>query len=192
MAIQLLFLAGSTRQESVNKKLAKYAASLAKKENIEANFIDLKDYPMPLYDGDLETESGLPEPATILKKIFIEHDGIFIASPEHNSGYSALLKNMIDWLSRPHEENEKPLIAFSSKVAAISAASPGGLGGMRGLVPLRMLLGNIGMTVTPSQAAISGAMEAFDDDGGLINEQHAKMVKNVVHQLIETTTALKQ
>lgn len=191
MAIKLLFLAGSARQESVNKKLSKHAFSLAKKEDVEATFIDLKDYPMPVYDGDWEEENGLPEKTIALKKLFCDCDGFFIASPEYNSGYSALLKNTVDWLSRTHEEGEKPLMAFSGKIAAISAASPGGLGGLRGLVPLRMLLGNIGVTVIPSQAALSGAMKSFDDQGKLVNEQQAGMIEKVVKELIKTTSALK-
>lgn len=191
MTIKLLFLAGSARAESLNKKLAKYACSVAEKEGIEATFIDLKNYPMPIYNGDDEDAHGLPENAIALKKIFIEHDGIFIASPEYNSGYSALLKNTIDWLSRKHEENEKNLVAFTGKVAAISGASPGALGGLRGLVPLRLLLGNIGMIVAPTQAALSKAHEAFDDTGNLANEQQAKMVHNVVTELIKVTKALK-
>ncbi|HPF78883.1 MAG TPA: NAD(P)H-dependent oxidoreductase [Alphaproteobacteria bacterium] len=192
MAIKLLFLAGSTREGSLNKKLAKLAYSLAEKEGVQATYIDLKDFPMPLYDGDLEDESGLPETAIALKNIFVEHDGVFIASPEYNSGYSAVLKNAIDWISRKHEEGEKNLVAFAGKVAAISAASPSVRGGLRGLVPLRMLLGNIDMTVIPKQLALSEAQNAFDDEGNIIQEAHAKMLYAVVRNLISTTTALKQ
>jgi len=188
--IKLLFLAGSARQDSANKKLAKAAAKMADQENVEATFIDLADYRMPLYDGDLEAAEGLPENAIRLKEQFMAADGFFIASPEYNSSFSPLLKNTIDWMSRPHTENEAPLVAYQGKVAAISGASPGGLGGLRGLVPLRMLLGNIGVTVTPDQLAVGGAFGAFDDNGDLTDERQKAGLQNVVDQLIRTTRAL--
>jgi NAD(P)H-dependent FMN reductase len=191
MSIKLLFLAGSARKESFNKKLALTASRMAVKVGVEATFIDLADFDMPLYNGDYEEANGLPENAKKLKQLFIYHDGFFIASPEYNSGYSALLKNTIDWLSRPHEKEEQSLIAFSGKVSAISATSPGALGGLRGLVPLRMLLCNINVHVIPAQAAISGAFKAFDNNGDLQEEQQTKMVQNVVQQLIDTTKAMK-
>ena len=186
---KLLFLSGSIRKDSVNKKLAKEAYNIAKTLDVEASYIDLKEFPMPIYDGDLEAESGLPDNAKKLKKIFAESDGFFIASPEYNSSFSALLKNTLDWISRP-EENEAPLIAFNGKVAALGAASPGGLGGLRGLVPLRMMLGNIGVFVIPNQVAISSAFSAFDGTGNL-NEKQKPMLQSVVKQLVETVTNLK-
>ena len=189
---KLIFLSGSTRNGSVNTKLAKYAANHAKHLGADADFIDLNDFPMPIYNGDLEEKEGIPENVLKLRKQFIECDGFFIASPEYNGSFSALLKNTIDWMSRPAEEEEKPLIAFGGKVAAISAASPGGLGGLRGLVPLRMLLGNIGVTVVPSQTAIGGAMKVFDDNGDITDERQASMVQNTVKQLVDTATSLKQ
>ena len=183
---KLLFLAGSARKDSINKKLAKQAAKVAEKMGgAEITFIDLKDFPMPIYDGDLEDESGLPENAIKLKKLFIEHDGFFIASPEYNSSFSPLLKNSLDWISRKHEETEKPLVAFSGKIAAISAASPGGFGGLRGLVPLRMMLGNIGVVVLPDQLAIANAVDAFDSDGNLSNDFHIKTLNNIVEKFIK-------
>ena len=192
MGIKLLFLAGSSRKESLNKKLARHAASIAEKEDVTVTFIDLKDYDMPIYNGDLEAESGLPEKAKSLKKLFIEHDGIFIAAPEYNSSLAPLLKNSLDWISRKESEDEPALVAFKGKVAALSAASIGALGGLRGLVPLRMMLGNIGVYVTPSQAALSKATESFDENGKLVNEQQAAMVDKVVTELIEATAKLKK
>ena len=191
MSVKLLFLAGSARKASFNKKLALAASKMATELGVEATFIDLADFEMPLYDGDSEETNGIPENAKKLKQIFVEHGGFFIASPEYNSGYSALLKNTIDWLSRPHEDNEKSLIAFSGKIGAISATSPGGLGGIRGLVPLRMLLDNINVHLIPAQVAISGAFKAFDEDGNLQDEQQATSLQNVVQQLIDTTKAMK-
>jgi NAD(P)H-dependent FMN reductase len=191
MTAKLIFLSGSIRKESLNAKLAEVATSMAKELGADATYIDLNDYQMPIYNGDLEDAEGLPENAIALKKLFIECDGFFIASPEYNSGYSALLKNTIDWLSRKHEADEKGLIAFSGKVAAISAASTGALGGLRGLVPLRILLGNIGVTVIPQQLAVSKANESFDDKGNLIDDKQKQTLQNVVQQFIKTTEALK-
>lgn len=182
---KLLFLSGSIRKDSLNKKLAKQAYAIAKELNADATYIDLKDFPMPIYDGDTEDESGLPENAKKLKQLFIEHDGFFIASPEYNSSFSALLKNSLDWISRLHMENEPSLVAFRGKVAAISAASPGGFGGLRGLVPLRMMLSNIGVIMVPTQIAISFASNVFDEAGNLSDEKQKSMLKGVVEQFID-------
>lgn len=186
MSAKLLFLAGSARKDSLNKKLAKAATKIAEEQGATATFVDLKDYEMPIYDGDWEDKNGVPDAAKKLKQIFMDHDGFFIASPEYNSGYSPLLKNTIDWMTRPMGDDVPGLAAFDGKIGAISAASPGGLGGMRGLVQLRMLLGNINVHLIPAQAAISSAHESFDDEGNLTNEQQAKMLHNVVEQLVKT------
>ena len=191
MTAKLLFLSGSIREASLNAKLAQVASEIAKNAGADASYIDIADYPMPLYNGDLEDAEGIPETAIALKKLFIECDGFFIASPEYNSSYSALLKNTIDWLSRTHEETEKPLAAFKGKVAAICGASPGALGGLRGLVTLRMLLGNIGIHVIPQQLAVSKAMESFDDKGNLVDDKQKQTLQNVVEELIRITEALK-
>jgi len=188
---KVLFLSGSARKDSINKKLAKLAANMAEVAGAEVTFIDLKDYEMPLYNGDLEMEQGLPENAKKLKQVFIENDGFFIASPEYNSSYSALLKNTIDWMSRAHEENETPLVAYKGKVAALGATSPGALGGLRGLVPLRMLLGNIGVTVIPTQIAIGAGFKAFDEEGQLLDEGQAKMLQATIDELLRTADRLK-
>lgn len=188
---KLLFLAGSSRKDSTNKKLAQLAANMTIQTGVEAVFIDLNDYEMPLYNGDLEDEQGLPENTKKLKQLFVESDGLFIASPEYNGSFSALLKNTLDWVSRAHLENEPPLSAYKGKVAAISAVSPGPLGGLRGLVPLRMLLGNIGVTVTPTQVAIGSGFQAFDSDGNLVDERQAGMLKATIDELVNTTQALK-
>lgn len=186
----LLFLAGSARKESINKKLAQLASELAKKAGAQVRYIDLKDFEMPLYDGDLEDQQGIPENAKKLKQLFVAHDGFFIASPEYNSLMSPLLKNSLDWISRPHEENEGPLIAFKGKVAALGAVSRGGLGGLRGLVPLRMMLGNIGAIVIPSQAAIGNGFQAFDDNGQLTDENQAALLNATVNELVKVANKM--
>ena len=179
MPVKLLFFAGSNRQASLNKRLAKAASSMAAEFGAEVTFIDLKDYEMPLYCGDLEANEGVPEAAKRLAELVQSHDGVFIASPEYNSAFSPLLKNAIDWASRATDKNEPPLVAYKGKFAAIMATSPGGLGGMRGLVFLRMLLGNIGVTVIPDQQAVPSAFSAFDEAGALSDEQTRDKVKGL-------------
>ncbi len=182
---KLLFFAGSARKESLNKKLAKLAADMARDAGAHVTYIDLKDFEMPLYDGDVEAQNGIPENAQKLKQLFVDHDGFFIASPEYNSSMSPLLKNTLDWISRPHEENEASLIAFNGKVAALGAVSPGGLGGLRGLVPLRMMLGNIGVTVVPSQVAVGSGFQAFDENEHLKNDNQAEMLKATIGEFVK-------
>jgi len=188
---KILVFAGSARKASTNKQLAALAAHTAKEAGAEVTLIDLADFDLPIYNGDIEADTGLPENAKRLKHLFVEHDGFFIASPEYNSSISAVLKNALDWISRPHTENEPGLWAFQDKVAAIGSVAPGALGGLRGLVPLRMMLCNIGVTVVPSQVAVANGFEAFDDDGALVAEMPAGMLKTTISQLVKTTAALK-
>lgn len=163
---KILALAGSLRKDSFNKKLVKIAAAGARKAGAEVAIVDLADYPLPLYDGDLEAEKGIPENAKKLKKLFIEHNGFLFASPEYNSSVSGTFKNVIDWVSRP-DKGEAPLIGFKGKIATIMSASPGALGGLRGLVHLKAILGNMGVVVLPDQVTVSVAHEAFNEDGQL-------------------------
>lgn len=188
---KLLFLSGSTRKDSLNIKLANLAAKMAKDAGADVTLIDLKDFDMPIYNGDLESENGLPESAKKLKKLFAEYDGFFIASPEYNSSFSPLLKNSLDWISRKENDEEEALIAYKGKVAAIGAASPSWRGGLRGLVPLRMMLSNIGVFVTPTQTIISAAHKAFNDDGTLKDPMHTTMLKDTIDEFILTAEKLK-
>ena len=187
---KFLFFAGSARKASTNKQLAALAAGIAKAKGADVTLIDLKDFQMPIYDGDLEADAGLPEAARRLKQLFIDHDGIFIASPEYNSSISPLLKNALDWISRPHAQDEPPLVAYTGKVMAIGSVAPGALGGLRGLVPLRMMLGNIAVTVVPNQVAISQGFTAFDDAGDLIDPAQAAMLEATINALLTTTNAI--
>jgi chromate reductase len=164
--INLVAFAGSTRAQSYNKKLVKIAAEGAKAAGAEVVFIDLRDYPMPLFDEDLEKEKGMPEAAARFKKTLVENEGFLLSAPEYNSSITAVLKNVIDWASRS-SPGEAPLLAFQGKFAALMSASPGGLGGLRGLVHVRSILGNIGVHVIPDQIAVSRAFEAFNEDGSL-------------------------
>src|SRR5271155_4219405 len=166
MKPRILAFAGSTRRESFNKKLVAIAAKGAREAGAEVTLIDLKDFPLPLFDQDLEAEQGMPDNGTKLKKLFIDHDGLLIATPEYNSSFPAVLKNAIDWVSRP-APGEPSLVGFRSKVATLMSASPGALGGLRALVHVRSILGNIGVIILPDQIAVAQAHEAFHADGSL-------------------------
>ncbi len=187
---KILAFAGSMRKDSFNKKLVKVAAEAARAAGAEVTVIDLKDFVLPVYDGDLESASGLPENAKKLKKLFLEHQGLLISSPEYNASIPGGLKNMIDWVSRTESKEEKPLACFEKKTAAILSASPGALGGMRGLVPLRALLGNIGVLVLPGQLCVGKAHEAFDEKGALKDAKQDAAVKKIASDLVQMLTKL--
>ena len=180
----ILCFAGSLRKQSLNKQLAKQAAVLATMLGADGQFIDLADYPMPLYNGDEEAAHSLPESTKTLKAMFTMADGLFIVSPEYNSSFSPLLKNTIDWVSRSHVEGEPSLSAYRGKIAGIASVSPGRLGGLRGLTPLRMLLSNIGVTVVPRQVAVSSAYEKVDDQGVYNDEAMLKGIEQILSDMI--------
>lgn len=188
---KILAFAGSTRQGSFNKKLVKVVAAGARDAGAEVTEIDLRDFPMPLYDGDLEANEGLPEHAKRLKVLFKEHHGLLISAPEYNGGMSAVLKNAIDWVSR-REGDEAALAAYKDKVAGLVAASPGRLGGLRGLVHTRQILTNIGVLVIPQQHALSGAGDAFDDDGVLKDSTAEATVTGIGARVARTIAALQR
>jgi NAD(P)H-dependent FMN reductase len=163
-APQILAFAGSARRQSFNKRLIKIAAGGAEAAGAKVTLIDLADYPLPLFNQDLEAEQGLPEKAIELKKLFLENDGLLLSCPEYNSSITPLLKNTIDWVSR-QAPGEGPLAAYKGKVATLMSASPGRLGGLRGLVHVRAILSNIGVLVTPEQIAVAEAHGSFTPDG---------------------------
>lgn len=163
---KILAFAGSARRESWNRQLVRIAAAGAVSAGAEVTVIDLADYPLPLFNEDLEREEGTPENVLRLKELFFQHNGLLIASPEYNSSITPLLKNTIDWVSRK-AEGEQPLQAYRGKYAALMSTSPGVLGGLRGLVHVRAILGNIGVLVIPDQVAVPRAAEAFQADGSL-------------------------
>lgn len=189
--IKLVAFAGSTRKDSYNKKVVKAAAEAARKAGAEVELVDLADYPMPFYDGDLEAAGAYPENASKLKKIFVESDGFLISSPEYNSSYSGVMKNAIDWVSRPETKDEPGLMAFKGKYAGLMAASPGALGGLRGLFALRELLQNIQVTVLPNMQAVGSVMNVLDDQGGIKDEKTAKNIEGVAKGLVETLQKLR-
>lgn len=187
---KLLAFAGSTRKDSYNKKLVQVAANGARAVGAEVTYIDLRDLTMPLFDEDLEQEQGTPENARKFKELMIAHDGLLIACPEYNSSITPVLKNAIDWASRPGE-NEPPLAAFVDKVAAIMSASPGALGGLRGLVTVRSILGNIKVIVLPDQIAVPKAYEAFNPDGSLVDAKQQESVEKLGANVANVVAKLK-
>jgi chromate reductase len=190
MMPRILAFAGSLRRESFNKKLVAIAAHGAREAGAEVTLIELMDFPLPLFDQDLEAEQGMSENGKKLKKLFIDHDGFLIASPEYNSSITAVLKNALDWVSRP-APNEPPLVGFKGKLATLMSASPGALGGLRGLVHVRSILGNIGVLVLPDQIAVAKAHEAFHADGSLKDPKQQAGIEGLGKTLASFLAKLK-
>lgn len=179
---RIAVFAGSSRRASFNRLLAAEVAELASDAGAEVSLIELGDYPLPIYNGDFEAEHGLPDNAAKLKTLFSEQHGFIICSPENNGSVSALLKNTIDWCSR--QGGPAGSVPFAGKVAALMAASPGALGGLRGLVTLRAILQTLGVTTLAEQYALSRAHEAFDANGDLKDPASRKAVQAVVKRLV--------
>lgn len=186
---RILAFAGSTRRESWNKKLIRVAAKGAGDTGAAVTLVDLADFPMPMYDGDLEAEKGIPEKGREFKDLLRRHQGFLMSCPEYNSSISGVLKNVIDWASR-RENDEKPLECFRGKVVSLMSASPGRLGGLRGLVHVRAILGNIGCIVLPNQVAVPSANDAFDPEGRLRDGGLREQVENLGSELAGTISRL--
>ena len=172
--MKILVFAGSLRADSCNKKFAREAARLAKEAGHDAEFLDLKDYPMPVYDGDIEATSGIPERTKALSTKIAEAHGIILATPEYNAGIPGALKNVIDWLSR-----DKP-VTLKDKHLLLLAASPGALGGTRALWHTRKPFEQLGVHVYPSMMGLNDAYNAFDSAGKLKDEKKLQQLKDVV------------
>lgn len=183
MQPRILAFAGSTRTQSHNKKLVALASRIARDAGAEVTLIDLREFAMPFYDGDLEAQSGLPERARALKQLMLDHHAFLLSCPEYNSSISAVLKNAIDWVSRP-VPNEPAGVAFKGKWAALMAASPGNLGGVRGLFTVRQVLTTLGTIVLPAQLAVARAQEAFGEDGALKEPAQHAMLTAIVGDLV--------
>ncbi len=190
MQPKFLAFAGSTRSASLNKLLAACAAQAARRQGVEVTQIDLRDYPLPLYDGDLESASGMPDNALAIRRTMADHHGVILSCPEYNSAITAVLKNTIDWISRP-VPNEPALAAFASKTAALFAATPGTLAGIRTLASVRSILSSLGMIVIPEQFGLGSAASAFDQHGEPIDEQVKTRIDDVIAQLIQVTSGLE-
>ena len=182
--LRVLAFAGSTRRASLNRTLVRIAAAGARGAGAAVNEIDLRDYRLPVFDQDDEAEGGKPAPAEALKQQLIDHEAWLVAAPEHNSSITAVLKNGIDWASRPDPGDAGPLVAFRGKLVVLMSASPGVLGGLRGLVHVRAILGNLGCVVLPDQVAVPRAHEAFDAEGRLVDSQQYQRVQGLGRTLV--------
>ena len=183
---QLLIFAGSTRQQSFNRKLAHATAAIAREAGATVTLLELADFDIPLYNADLEAQ-GTPADVVRLKQALFDHPGWIICSPEYNGSYTALLKNTIDWASSPiagdadWSDGVKP---FRDTVVGMLSASNGRLGGLRAQSHLAPLLTNLECWLAPRAYALSGAASAFDDHGALVAEEHRQGVRAVVEQVL--------
>jgi chromate reductase, NAD(P)H dehydrogenase (quinone) len=182
--LRILAFSGSARRESLNKKLLAVAIEATRAAGAEVTLHDFKEFPIPMYDGDLEDAEGIPANAQKLIELITQHAGLLIASPEYNSQNAPLLKNAIDWCTRT---DENPLIG---KVAGIVSASPGMFGGIRSQTLLRQLLIHLGCHVVPVTCVLPHADKAFDENGALKDERSRKSVQAVATQLVRITTKL--
>ena len=187
---KILAFAGSLRKDSLNKKAVKIAVEGARKAGAEVTYIDLKDFPVPIYDGDIEANEGLPENAVKLQDLMFEHDGFLISSPEYNSGISGTFKTYIDWTSRPREGRNAGA-SYADKYASIMSASPGGLGGIRALPNVRTILASMGVNVLAQDFALSKAHEAFDENGNAKAEFIQNALENLGKNLAEILIKVK-
>jgi NAD(P)H-dependent FMN reductase len=182
----ILVFAGSIRTGSFNARLAALAAKELALGGADVTRISLEDYPLPLYNGDDETQSGPPAHARNLKRLMMEHHGVFIASPEYNASVTPLLKNTIDWISRVRERGEPPLAAFKNRIFALGGASDSPYGALRSLMALRQVLElGCGALVIPEQITLFRASEAFDDMDNLKEERAAASLQRVVQRLAD-------
>lgn len=185
-ALKILVIPGSIRTGSLNERLAAVIVKELALRDVEVTRISLADYPLPIYDGDLESKSGVPKNAVDLKRMIGAHHGVFIVSPEYNSSVPPLLKNAIDWVTRVRDRNETFGQVFRERAFAIGAASDGKFGGLRVLMALRQILAlGCGATVVPQQVALSFADQAFDDMDRFKDEGDAIMLRAAVKQLID-------
>ncbi|MDJ1158912.1 NAD(P)H-dependent oxidoreductase [Chelatococcus sp. SYSU_G07232] len=182
---RILVFSGSVRSGSLNGKLAALAARRLREAGGEVREVSLKNYPLPIYDGDDEARDGVPANARALHGLFASHAGIFIASPEYNAGVAPIVKNTIDWVSRV-KDGGGAAAAFARPVFGIGAASPGGFGGYRGLTALRhsLVLG-LSALVLPEMVSVGAAQDAFDEAGELKNERSAGLLATLAKRLVE-------
>ena len=187
----ILALSGSIRAGSFNTKLLGTICRDLALMDCSVTRISLEDYPLPLYNGDLEASDGIPENAVKLAQLFDGHDGYFIISPEYNGSLSPLLKNTIDWISRVHEAEGKPVSPFRGKVAAIGAASPGGMGGISMLYHLRQILVRLGALVVSEQVAVGNAGKVFDDMDKITDERTADFLQKCCESLVFSASRMR-
>jgi chromate reductase len=184
-ALKILVIPGSLRSGSLNARLAAAAAHEFALAGAEVTRISLADFPLPIYDGDLQTKSGVPKNAVNLKRMMSAHHGVLIVTPEYNSSVPALVKNTIDWVTRVQDAHESRGQVFRERAFAIAAASENRLGGTRSLAALRLILSACHAVVIPNQLALSYASAAYDDMDRLKHPADIEALKALVRQLIE-------
>lgn len=187
---KILIVPGSNRGGSYNARLAASAQKVLSTMECDVTRISLRDYPMPIYDGDLEAQKGAPENVVRLVKLFEAHDGVILVSPEYNASMTPLLKNALDWMSLTTKDSSGPISAYKNTIFALAAASPGVFGGIRGLSHLRDVLTSIGATVIAPQVCVGNAESAFDDMDQLINERARGLLKQVCESLVNSSRLL--
>ena len=185
---KILIFAGSARAASLNGKLAALAGKRLAIRDAEVTHISLKDYPLPIYDGDYEAENGVPANAGKLARLFKEQHGIFMTCPEYNAGITPLLKNTLDWISRYKEPNDPSMAAFRKKVFALGAVSPGRFGGIRGLIGMRTILEvGLGSAVLPQMLSIANGGSAFTDKGDLSEDRVSAQLDSLIDDMLQAT-----
>lgn len=187
-AVKILVFAGSIRTGAFSGKLAAAAAKAIALADGDVTLISLADYPMPIYDADLEEEKGIPDNAMKLARLMAAQHGVFIATPEYNHSLPPLLKNAIDWISRPKAGHE-----HRHKVFGIGSSSNGLIGGARALIDLRKVVSTgLGALVIPEQISVSTAGKAFDEAGHLADKVPAELLERVAQKLVATAGALRE
>lgn len=189
--VKILVIPGSLRTGSLNAKLASAAIDALARAGADAVRLSLGDFPLPIYDGDFEVESGVPKHAVNLKRMIGAHHGVLLVTPEYNSSPPALLKNAIDWVSRVQDANETGGQIFRERPFALASASGGRLGGMRCLAALRLILSGCGATVIPNQMALSFADQAYDDRDRLKHQSDSDALNAMARQLIDVAQQMK-
>jgi NAD(P)H-dependent FMN reductase len=191
LPIKILVIPGSLRTGSHNAKLAAAATDALVRADAVVTQLSLGDFPLPIYDGDFEAQSGVPKHAINLKRMLSAHHGVLLVSPEYNSAPPALLKNAIDWISRVEDGDETQGAVFRGRPFAIAAASEGKLGGTRGLAALRLILSGCRATVIPNQVALSFAHEAYDDLDRLRHPADKAALQDMARQLIDVAQQMR-
>lgn len=172
--MNILLFAGSLRRDSLNKQFARAAAEMVKSAGHNAEYVDLKDYALPVYDGDIEASEGIPAAAKALGGKIAAADALIISAPEYNGSIASPLKNLLDWLSR-----DKPM-SLGNKPLLLLGASPGALGAVRGLWHTRVPFEALGVHVFPSMMGLPGAAQAFDENGALKDERQREQLKKLI------------
>ena len=190
---RIVVMAGSRRREGLSRRVAQVCARAVRAAGAEVELIDLDDYPAPLYDGDLEAASGLPEAIVRLQRVLHASDGVLVVNPEYNGSLTPLLKNTLDWCSRPNPADLERSggKVYAGRAAAVVGSSPGALGGMRVLFHVRDVLGYLGMQVIPQQLAVGKAGEAVGADGRLDDAAQQGMLEGLAAALVDTARRMR-